>query len=81
MKAYTASYALIYVTTVKLQTVRCTVVDLTAAKFRPLVFPMPGFSLSSNTYILIYIMINSTDVLHILVITGGTAEGPEFESR
>jgi hypothetical protein len=43
-----------YVTTLKLQLVSWTVVGLTAAKFKPLILPMPGFSL----YIWIYMVYN-----------------------
>jgi hypothetical protein len=51
MQACAAGYALTYVTTLKLQVVSQTVVGVTAAKFKPLILLMPGFSLSSTTHI------------------------------
>jgi hypothetical protein len=56
MNACEAGYVLTYVTTLKLQLVSRTVVGLTAAKFKPLILPMPGFSLSSTMYIWIYML-------------------------
>jgi hypothetical protein len=56
MQACAAGYALIYVITQKLQLVSWTGIGLTDAKFKPLVLPMPGFSLSNTTYISIYIV-------------------------
>jgi hypothetical protein len=56
MQACAADYALTYVTTLKLQLVSLTVVGLTAPKFKPLTFPMSGFSLSNTTYIWIYMV-------------------------
>jgi hypothetical protein len=40
----------------KLQLVCCTFVGLTVAKSKPLVLPMPWFSLSNTTYIWIYMI-------------------------
>jgi hypothetical protein len=40
----------------KLQLVNWTVVGLTAAKFKPLTFPMPGLFLSNAMYISIYMV-------------------------
>jgi hypothetical protein len=54
MQTCAAGYALTYVTTLKLQFVTWTVVDLTADKFKPLILPMSGFSLSNTMYIWIY---------------------------
>jgi hypothetical protein len=54
MQAYAAGYALTYLTILKRQFVSWTVVGLTAAKFKPLILSMHGFSLSSTTYIRIY---------------------------
>jgi hypothetical protein len=51
MQAWATGYALTYVTTLEMQIVRWTVVSLTAAKFKP-----PGFSLSNNTYVWIYMV-------------------------
>jgi hypothetical protein len=45
---------LTYVTTLKPKLVNWTVVGLTVAKFKPLILPMTGFSLSNTTYIWIY---------------------------
>jgi hypothetical protein len=56
MQACAAGYALAYIPTLKLLLVSRTVVGLTAAKFKPLILPMPGFSLSSTTYIFIYMV-------------------------
>jgi hypothetical protein len=56
MQVSAAGYALTYVTTLKLQLVSWTVVGLTAAKFEPLVLPMPGFSLPNTTYIRIHMV-------------------------
>jgi hypothetical protein len=56
MKACAASYALTYATTQKLHSLSRTAVGLTAAKFRPLVLPVHGFSLSSTTYSWIYML-------------------------
>jgi hypothetical protein len=56
MQACAAGCALTYVTTLKLQLVNWMVVGLTAAKFKPLIFPMPDFSLSSAKYISIYMV-------------------------
>jgi hypothetical protein len=53
MQAYAAGYALTYVTTLKLQLAE-PVVGLTAAKFKPLIHPMPGYSLSNTMYNWIY---------------------------
>jgi hypothetical protein len=50
MKVCAAGYALTYAATLKLQLVSWTVVGLNDAKFNPLIFTMPGFSLSSTTY-------------------------------
>jgi hypothetical protein len=48
MQACAAGYALTYVSTLKLQLVSGTVLGLTAAKFKPLIFRRPVFSLSST---------------------------------
>jgi hypothetical protein len=53
MKAYAAGYALTYASTLKLKLVSWAVIGLTAAKFKPLILPMPCFSLSNTMYILI----------------------------
>jgi hypothetical protein len=51
MQSSAAGYALTYVTSLKLQLVRQTVVGLTAAKFKPVIHPLPGFSLSNTTHL------------------------------
>jgi hypothetical protein len=56
MKPCAAGYALTYATALKLQLVSWTVVGLTAAKFKPLIFPLHDFSLFNTTYIWIYIV-------------------------
>jgi hypothetical protein len=56
MQASVAGNALNYLIALKLQLVSWTVVGLTAAKFKPLIPPMPGFSLSNTTYIWIYMV-------------------------
>jgi hypothetical protein len=56
MQACAAGSALTYATILKLQLVSRTVVGLTAAKFKPLILPMHGFSWSSTTYISIYMV-------------------------
>jgi hypothetical protein len=56
MKACAAGYALTYVTTLKLQWVSWTDVGLTATKFKPLIFRLPGLFLSNTTYIWIYMV-------------------------
>jgi hypothetical protein len=55
MQACAAGYALTSTNTVIPQLVNWTVVGLTAAKFKPLILPMTGFSLSNTTYIWIFI--------------------------
>jgi hypothetical protein len=47
MQTCETGYALIYVTTLKLQLI----IGLTADKFKPLIFPILGFSLSITMYI------------------------------
>jgi hypothetical protein len=42
MQVCAAGYALTYVTNLKLQLASWTAVGLTAAKFKPLILPMPG---------------------------------------
>jgi hypothetical protein len=56
MKAFAAGYALIYVPIKKLQLVNSMVVGLTEAKFKPVMPLAPDFSLSSNTYIWIFMV-------------------------
>jgi hypothetical protein len=56
MKPNVAGHALTYVTTLKLQLVSGTITGLTAAMFKPLILPVPGFFLSSTTHIWIYIV-------------------------
>jgi hypothetical protein len=56
MQACAAGYALTYVTALKLHLISRTVVGLTAAKIKPLIHPMPGFTLSNTTYIWIYMV-------------------------
>jgi hypothetical protein len=51
MQACAAGYALTYFTTSKRQLITRMVVGLTAAKFKPLTFPVRGFPLSDATYI------------------------------
>jgi hypothetical protein len=51
MQACAAGYDLTDLTTPKLQLVSCLVMGLTAAKFKLLVLPMHGFSLSSTMHI------------------------------
>jgi hypothetical protein len=52
MQACAAGYALTYLSTLNEQVVTWRVVGLTAPKFKPLMRPMHGFSLSSCIYIL-----------------------------
>jgi hypothetical protein len=54
MQACVADYALIHVTTMKVQLVSWTIVGLTAAKFDPLRLHFHGFSLPNTMYIWIY---------------------------
>jgi hypothetical protein len=58
MQACVAGFALIYLATPKLQlpVVSWSVVGLTAAKFRPLILFMSGFSSSSTMHIWIYVV-------------------------
>jgi hypothetical protein len=56
MQACAAGYVLTYVITLKLQLVSWTVVGLTVAKFKPLLLPVPGFSLPNTAYIYIYMV-------------------------
>jgi hypothetical protein len=58
-KACASGYALSYVTTLKLQLVSWTLVGLTAAKFKPLIHLMTGFSLSNTMYIWICLVYDS----------------------
>jgi hypothetical protein len=51
MQACAVGYALTYATTLKLQLASCTVVGLTAAKFKPLIIPKHDFALSTVMYI------------------------------
>jgi hypothetical protein len=57
MKVCAARYALIYVTILKLQLVSWTIIGLTDAKFKPLIIPLPGFSLFNTVYISIYMVV------------------------
>jgi hypothetical protein len=56
MQACAAGYALTYVTTLKLQLVSSTVTGLPTPKFKPLIIPAYGFSLSDTMYISIYMV-------------------------
>jgi hypothetical protein len=54
MTSCEVGYALMYVTILRLQLVRQTVVGQITAKFKLVILPLPGFSLSNTSYIWIY---------------------------
>jgi hypothetical protein len=56
MQACAAGHALTYANALTLQLVSWTVVGLIAAKFKLLIIPKPGFSLSKTKYIWIYMV-------------------------